>query len=180
MVQSNSSGRQAVARTPSPQDWGRQSIYSPDGWGEIWTPVLTQPETALCLPEMGACSLSFYLELISRCPKLCLYCPAPSVLLDPVYPSGDCLYPTKDVLGVRTLKMMAESSLKYRVGKALLVWFCNRCSKVGVSPSMVSRSQSSVLAFWDFPGSLKFWGLLSNPKPACIPLEADRDCSGQG
>lgn len=65
-------GSLAVARTPSPQHWGRQSIYSFDGCGGIWTPVLTQPETSLCLPEMGACSLSFYLELIARCPKLCL------------------------------------------------------------------------------------------------------------
>lgn len=100
-------GRQTVARTPSPQHWGRQSIYS-DGWGGIWTFVLTQPETypSLCLPEMGACSLSFYLELIAGCPKLC---PDPSVLLDPMCPSGDCPYTTKDVLGVRTLKMIAES-----------------------------------------------------------------------
>lgn len=68
MVQRDRSGKQAIARTPSPQDWDRQSTYSPDGWGGIWTPLLTQPETALCLPEMGACSLSFHLELIARLP----------------------------------------------------------------------------------------------------------------
>lgn len=29
---------------------GRQSMCSPDGWGGIWTTLLTHPETAPCLP----------------------------------------------------------------------------------------------------------------------------------
>lgn len=39
VVQSDRCSRQSIARTPSSQDWGKQSVYSPDGWGGIPDPV---------------------------------------------------------------------------------------------------------------------------------------------
>lgn len=40
---------------------GRAFILLMTGEG-IWTPSLTHPEAVPCLPEKGACFLSFYLE----------------------------------------------------------------------------------------------------------------------
>lgn len=155
MVQSDRSGRQAVARTPSPPrtEAGRACILlmAGEGFGP------------LSLPNQRLHSVSLRWEPV-LCPDTWnSYHRALSVLLDPVCLSGDSPHPNKDVLGVRTLKMMVESLLKRGVGKALSVWFSGGCSKIGGSLRTVSRSPSSGLAFWDFPRPLKFWCLLSNP-----------------